>query len=62
MPKLECRDLGMDCSFVVTGNTVAEIKQKAIQHAQEVHADVLKTMTTPEQMAEMDKLIEGKIK
>jgi predicted small metal-binding protein len=62
MPKLECRDMGMDCSFVVIGNTVAEVKRKAMQHAQEVHADVLKTITTPEQMAEMEKLMESKIK
>ncbi|MCW5850590.1 MAG: DUF1059 domain-containing protein [Anaerolineae bacterium] len=58
--QLACRDLGMDCDHVVTGDTVAEIKQKALAHAQEVHADMLRSMT-PEQMAGMDQFLESKI-
>ncbi len=53
--------MGMDCSHVVTGNTVQEVKQKALKHAQEAHADVLQN-ATPQQMDEMDKLMESKIR
>lgn len=56
--ELHCRDLGMDCNFVATGDSVAEVKAKAMAHAEEIHADILKTMSSPEQMAEMDKMIE----
>jgi predicted small metal-binding protein len=60
--QLECKDLGMDCDYVVTGKTVEEVAQKAMVHAQRVHADVLKTMSTPAQMAEMEKLVVSKIR
>ncbi len=62
MPKLACRDMGIDCEHVMTGATVAEVKQKAMAHAREVHPEVLKSMSSPAQMAEMDKLMESKIK
>lgn len=38
MPKkLSCRDVGVDCDFEATGETVEEIMQKAAQHAKEAH-------------------------
>ena len=58
--QLECRDLGMDCDFVATGSTVDEVK--AMAHAQIVHADILKTMSSPAQMAAMEKQMESVIK
>jgi len=60
--QLACRDLGMDCDFVATGNTVDEVKRKAMAHALEKHADVLKSMSSPAQMAAMEKQIESVIK
>ena len=54
MLKFECKDLGIDCSFVATGNTVEEVKQKAAAHAQTVHKDLLAKMT-PQQIDEMYK-------
>jgi len=54
--------MGMDCDFVATGKTVAEVKQKAMAHAQVVHADMLKTLSTPAQMAQMEKQLESVIK
>ena len=62
MKSLACKDLGMQCDFVATGNTVEEVKQKAMTHAQMVHGDILKTMSTPEQMVEMDKTMDRMIK
>jgi predicted small metal-binding protein len=62
MAQLACRDLGMNCDAVITGKTVDEVKQKAMQHAREVHADVLKKMSSPAQMADMEKMIISKIK
>ena len=59
--ELACRDLGMDCNYMAKGSTVAEVKQDAMAHAQVVHAAVLATMTSPEQMAAMDQLMDSKI-
>ncbi|MCL5958846.1 MAG: DUF1059 domain-containing protein [Chloroflexi bacterium] len=63
MLQFACKDMGMgfDDGFVATGATVEEVKQKAMEHAQEKHADMLKSMS-PEQMAEMDKKLESLIK
>ena len=55
MKTFACKDLGMDCTFVATGETIEEVKNKAMAHAQKVHADVLKQMTsTPAKAAEME--------
>jgi predicted small metal-binding protein len=62
MKRLACRDLGMDCDHIVSGSTIEEVKQKAMAHAKEKHGDTLKTMSSPAQMAEMEKLMESKIK
>ena len=43
MLQLACRDLGMDCDHVVHGESVSDVKQKAMVHATEVHAEILKT-------------------
>ncbi len=32
-----CRDVGMDCDFVVRGATEAEILQQAAEHARTTH-------------------------
>lgn len=53
---------GMDCDQVITGGTVEEVAQKAMAHAQEKHADVLKTMTSPVQMAQMQQQLQAAIK
>ena len=37
MKVLECRDMGADCDFKATGNTVEEVLQAAGQHAAEAH-------------------------
>jgi predicted small metal-binding protein len=56
-----CKDLGMDCSFVTHGSSVAEVKAAAIDHARKVHADMLKSMPK-EQAAGLDKMVEKVIK
>lgn len=62
MLTLACRDLGMDCNQLTTGNTVAEVKRLTMVHAQETHGEMLKSMSSPAQLVEMDKLMESKIK
>ena len=61
MLKFACKDLGLDCSFVATGATVEEVKQKAMVHAQSVHKDMLDKMT-PTQLAELNQSIMSKIR
>lgn len=61
MLKFACKDAGVDCTFVVTGATVQEVKEKALAHAGVVHADMMKNMTK-EQLDQMVKAVEANIK
>ena len=61
MLKFECKDMGMDCDFVTTAETKAEVIQAASAHAAEMHADMLKSLT-PEQMAGLPAQLDSVIK
>ncbi len=61
MLKFACRDLGVDCNFVATGDSIEEVKQQAFEHAGVVHADMLKAMSEDEQ-AQMIAAVEMSIK
>jgi predicted small metal-binding protein len=61
MLKFACKDAGVDCSFIATGDSVEEVKQAAFAHAEVVHNEILKSMT-PKQLEELAKTVEAKIK
>lgn len=54
-------DLDPAFEHVVTGNTVEEVMQKSFEHAKVAHAKALATMSSPEQMKQMETLIRSKI-
>jgi predicted small metal-binding protein len=56
-----CKDAGVDCNFVATGETVEAVKANAFAHAGVVHAELLKSMTE-EQLADLTKTLEANIK
>ena len=56
-----CRDLGVDCDYVVTGVTFEEVKEQVFAHAGVVHADMLKGMSQ-EELAQLTTAVEGAIK
>lgn len=60
MLKFACKDSGLDCDFVATGETVEEVKEKAFAHAGVVHAEILKSMTE-EQLADLNSTLEANI-
>lgn len=57
MLKFACKDVGVECDFVATGETTEEVKEKAFAHAGVVHADLLKAMTE-EQLADLTRTVE----
>jgi predicted small metal-binding protein len=61
MYKYACRDLGVDCNYVVTGATAEEVKEKVFAHAGVVHAEMLKAMNKDE-LAKLTNAVEGAIK
>ena len=56
-----CRDLGVDCDYVVIDTTFEEVKQKVFAHAGVVHAEMLKGMTQDE-LEKLTTAVEGAIK
>jgi len=62
MVRFACRDMGMKCEYVVNGNNIQEIKQKAMKHAEEQHAEMLKAYDTPEKKVVMENALEHAIR
>jgi predicted small metal-binding protein len=58
MSKFQCSDLGLSCDFVATGNTVDEVKQKALTHASQKHPDIIQSQGR----SQVEKLVVSKIK
>jgi predicted small metal-binding protein len=56
-----CKDAGVECSFIATGNSVEEVKQTAFAHAEVVHKDILQSMTQ-EQLDGLAKTVEANTK
>jgi predicted small metal-binding protein len=46
MKILLCGDIGLDCNYIIKGNTEEEIVKKATEHIWELHAINPKEMTT----------------
>jgi predicted small metal-binding protein len=61
MLKFECKDLGIDCDFSVTGATKEEVMQKAMQHGGIAHAALMNNMSQ-EEMEQFGKQLEAAIK
>jgi predicted small metal-binding protein len=38
MKRLACRDIGLDCDYIVKGEIEEEVIRNAVQHAWEIHA------------------------
>ena len=50
-----CKDMGLSCPFVVKGETVEDVVQKALEHVQEKHSQDFNSIQTPSQIDEMQK-------
>jgi len=57
MKDLHCRDAGMDCDFIASGNTDKEVMDRASAHAESVH----KMKVTPDLTKRMKILIHEKV-
>jgi len=55
--RYSCKDMGLNCSFVVKGETLEEVTQKALEHVREKHADDFNLIHSPAQIEEMRKAL-----
>jgi len=55
MIRYACKDMGLSCPFIVKGETVEEVVQKALEHVREKHSQDFNAIHTPEQIEAMRK-------
>ena len=53
--RYSCKDMGLNCSFVVKGESLAEVTVKAMQHIREVHAKDFNPIQSPGEITQMEK-------
>ena len=46
MKRLTCGDVGLDCDYVILGDSNEEVASKAVKHAWEAHAISAEDMTS----------------
>lgn len=52
-----CKDMGLNCPFVVKGTTLEEVTQQALQHVREKHTEDFNSLNTREQIEDMRKAL-----
>ncbi len=51
--RFSCKDMGLNCLFVVKGETLEEVTQKAFEHVRATHASNFNVIDSPAQIEEM---------
>jgi predicted small metal-binding protein len=55
--RYSCKDMGLNCYFVVKGETVEEVTKKALEHVLEKHADDFNSTQTPAEISQMEQAL-----
>lgn len=55
--RYSCKDMGLNCPFVVKGKTLEEVTQLALEHVREKHAADFNIIQSPAQIEEMRKAL-----
>ena len=55
--RFACKDMGLNCSFMVKGTTVEEVTQKALDHVREKHTKDFNVIESPAQIEAMQKAL-----
>ena len=56
--RYQCKDMGLSCPFVVKGETLEEVTQKALEHVREKHSQDFNLIDSPAQIEKMRKALE----
>jgi predicted small metal-binding protein len=51
--RYSCRDMGLTCPFVVKGETLEDVTQKALEHVQETHSGEFNSISSPAEIERM---------
>ncbi len=62
MKSISCREVrGLDCDYIVKGETTEEVKKDTFTHAEQVHKDILQKMT-PDDLRKLTERMNSLIK
>jgi predicted small metal-binding protein len=53
-----CKDMGLNCPFMIRGDSIEDVVQKALEHVREVHSQDFNLIETPAQIDVMRKSLE----
>lgn len=56
--RYSCKDMGLNCLFMIKGESQEEVTQKALVHIKENHSNEFNNLLSPEQEAVMRKALE----
>ncbi|HVN54936.1 MAG TPA: DUF1059 domain-containing protein [Anaerolineaceae bacterium] len=51
--RYSCKDMGLACPFVVKGETIDEVIQKALDHVRESHVEDFNQIHSPDEIERM---------
>lgn len=51
--KYTCKEMGLNCPFIVKGETIEEVTDKALEHVREKHVDDFNIIQSPAQIDQM---------
>jgi predicted small metal-binding protein len=51
--KYSCKEMGLNCSFLIKGETLEEVTLKALEHVREKHESNFNSIHTPEEIERM---------
>ena len=57
MLTFECKDMGIDCDYIVTAETKIEVLAMAKTHALEIHSELLNDLTVEQTEEKLESLI-----
>ena len=55
--RFSCKDMGLNCSFVVKGQTIEEVTKKALEHVRETHASEFNSINSPAEINQMEQAL-----
>jgi len=55
--RYSCKDMGLSCPFIIKGETIDEVTQKAFEHVRESHADEFNLIRSPAEIEQMRKAL-----
>ncbi len=51
--KYTCKDMGLNCTFMVKGETLEEVTRQALEHVREKHKDDFNSLNSPGEIEKM---------